>query len=76
MLRKDLDSQCQRVLDHAGDQRLDHHIQLCKCYFVGAIPYENPSQLVRLFETFRKEKIERRSLSYPNYRLARPESSI
>jgi putative ABC transport system permease protein len=32
-----------------------------------AIPYENPNQLVRLFETFRKEKTERRSLSYPDY---------
>jgi len=32
-----------------------------------ALPYENPNQLVRLFETFRKEKTERRSLSYPDY---------
>jgi predicted permease len=32
-----------------------------------AIPYENPNQLVRLFETFRKAKTERRSLSYPDY---------
>jgi putative ABC transport system permease protein len=32
-----------------------------------AIPYENPNQLVVLFETFRKGGNERRGLSYPDY---------